>query len=210
MTYSELIILLQGYLERGDVTDPTVYNSLNSLVNIAERDIAKKLKIQGFLEVVTFTLKSGVSVYAKPDRWRSTVSINFGIGTSQKRTPIFPRGYEYCRAYWPDEDLTGQPEFYADYNQQNWLIVPTPDVDYPTELLYYSMLPLLSPTNQTNWLSDVSSNALLYGTLLHLAPFLKEDDRVGLWKGFFDDALASIDRQDLEKILDRTSTRQKA
>jgi hypothetical protein len=210
MTYTSLVQDLQQYLERGTPDDPTVFDQLPRLINLAERSIATELKILGFINVVTSTLTAGVSVYAKPTRWRETVSINFGLGASQVRTPLFPRSYEYCRSYWPDEDIQGQPLFYSDYDYNNWLIAPTPNANMPFEAIYYQLLPLLDAVNQTNWLTDFAPNLLLHGALLKCTPFLKNDERIPTWQTLYATDLQAFNTQDLGRIIDRTTSRQEA
>ena len=110
MTFNSLVEDLQAYLERGTVSDTTVYDQLPKLINLAERAIATKLKIQGFLNNVTANLSAGVGVYPKPNRWRETVSMEFGsISVTPKRSILKARSYEYCRQYWPTEALQGVP-----------------------------------------------------------------------------------------------------
>ncbi len=185
-----------------------MYEQLPSLINLAERAIATELKFQGFVNVVVTTLVQGTSVYDKPDRWRETISMNFGTGEeNNSRTPIFPRSYEYSRYYWPDSSVQAAPEFYSDYDYQHWLIVPTPDANYPVEILYYQQPPLLDDTNQTNWLTDYAPNALLYRTLLEATPFLKNDERIPTWSAMYGQQMQAINTQDLQKIVDRSSTR---
>ncbi len=210
LTYTSLIADLQVYLERGTSVDTTVFNQLPRLINLAEKDLARVLKIQGYTNIVTNTMAIGTSVYAKPDRWRDTVSINFGVGASQVRTPLFPRSYEYARMYWPQESLTDEPKFYADYGYFNWLFTPTPDFAYPWELTYYQLPPLLDGANQTNWATDYAPNALLHGTLLQCAGFLKNDNRIPLWQSMYDRDTQLLNGEDLGKIIDRTSSRQEA
>lgn len=207
LTFNSLITDLQQYLERGTEVDTTVFEQLPRLINLAERDIARSLKILGLVNVVTSTMGIGQSVYAKPDRWRETVSFNFGVGESQVRTPLFPRSYEYVREYWPDEDLTTQPQFYADYDYANWLISPTPDQEYPFEVLYYELPALLDESNQTNWLTDFAPNALLHGALLKCTSFLGSDDRIPVWQQIYDRDLALLDGEDLQRIIDRSTVR---
>jgi hypothetical protein len=178
---------------------------------LAERDIARSLKIQGFINVVTSVMAAGTSVYAKPDRWRDTVSINFGIGlTFNERTPLFPRSYEYSRLYAPDSTVEAQPEFYADYDYNNWLFTPTPDDIYPFEVLYYELPALLDAANQTNWLTDHAPNALLHGTLLQSTRFLKNDERIPVWQQNYQEDLQKLNGEDLQKIIDRSSARTEA
>lgn len=211
MTFNSLQDDLRGYLERGTAVDVTVYEQLPRLINLAERDIARALKIQGFINVVTSNMAAGTSVYEKPDRWRATVSINFGIGTSNnERTPLFPRSYEYCRMYHPDSTVQAQPEFYADYDYANWLFSPTPDSAYPFEVVYYELPALLDAANQTNWLTDYAPNALLHGSLMQASRFLKNDERIPVWQNAYTMDLQLLDGEDLQKIIDRSSTRQEA
>ena len=210
MTFDSLQTDLQQYLERGTSVDPTVFEQIPRLINLAERDLARALKIQGFINVVTSVMAVGTSVYAKPDRWRDTVSINFGVGVTESRTPLFPRSYEYCRMYWPDEDITTQPKFYADYDYNNYLISPTPDFAYPFELLYHQLPPLLDAINQTNWSTDYAPNALLHGALLQSSRFLGADKRIATWQGTYDRDLQLLNGEDIQKIIDRSSNRREA
>lgn len=210
MTFTTLKADMERYLERGGtlVSDPRVFEQLPRLINLAERRIARELKLQGLTSVVTDTLLPGVSVYAKPDRWRDTVSINVGLGEEMKnRTFLFTRSYEYLRSYWPDESVRGAPEFYGDYNYEHWLIVPTPDLAYPFEVVYYELPPLLDDVTQTNWLTDYAPQALLYASLLEATPFLKNDERIQVWQGMYDRAAAMLNGEDLAKIFDRSATR---
>lgn len=211
MTFNSLIGDLQRYLERGTVSDPTVFNQLPKLINDAERAISVRLKILGFLNPVTSLLQPGASIYPKPDRWRETVSMYYGSGGSQlSRAPIFPRGYDYCRSYWPDASQLGPPEFYADYDYNNWLVVPTPDQSYPWEILYYQLLPLLDSTNQTNWLSIHAPSALRYRTLIECMPFIKQDERTATWQPLYEEYMTLLNGEDLQKIVDRAAVRRTA
>lgn len=209
MTYDSLLVDLRRYLERGGVTDEVVEEQLPRLINLAERAIVTDLKLLGMLNVVTSSLVAGTSVYAKPDRWRDTVSMNFGTGDDlNTRVQIFPRDYEYCRMYWPNSNDRDTPEFYADYNYTHWLIVPTPVITSPWEINYYQQLPYLEESNQTNWLSLYQPNLLLYRALLEATPFLKNDERIPTWQGMYQQMKEAVDTQDLQNIIDRSVTRQ--
>lgn len=206
MTYSSLLDDIRAYLERGAslATDPTVFEQLPSLINLAERRLAREIKVLGTITAMTSTLVAGQSVYPKPNRWRETVSMNYGTGTGNNvRKEIFPRSYEYCRAYWPDSTQTGGPRFYADYDFSNWLIVPTPTANAPFEVLFYDQPPYLDDTTQTNWWTEYAPNALLYASLLEAAPFLKNQEALQVWEGFYNRAIASINGEDIRQIVDR-------
>jgi hypothetical protein len=210
MTFDSLKVDLRRYLERGFTLadDPYVYEQLPRLINMAERRIARDLKIQGFIVAVNTTLTNGVATYQKPDRWRDTISMTVSAGTSM--SPVFTRSYEYCRNYWPDETQTGQPEFYADYDYTHWLLVPTPNAAYNLEVLYYELPVLLDDTQQTNWLTEYAPNLLLYGALLEATPFLKNDERITTWQNYYQSAANALNQEDLKKILDRDAVRTEA
>lgn len=213
MTYTTLKDDVRRYLERGltFASDPIVFEQIPRLITLAEQRIARELKVQGFINNVTLTLTPNTSVYAKPDRWRDTVSINISeTPAGSKRLPVFARGYEYLRSFWPDPSETGRPQFYADYNFNNWLLAPTPDAAYRVEVNYYELPPLLDDTVQTNWLTEQAPQLLLYAALLEATPFLKNDERISTWQSMYDRAAAMLNGEDLAKILDRAAVRKEA
>lgn len=206
MTFTSLLEDVRRYLERGFTaeSDPIVYQQLPRLVTLAERRIARELKIQGFVRAVTTPLAANTAVYQKPDRWRDTISMTVN------GRPIFARSYEYCRGYWPDEAQTAAPEFYCDYDYQHWLIVPTPSAADTLQVLYYEQPRFIDEDNQTNWLTDYAPDALLYATLLEATPFLKNDERVATWQAMYDRAAQALGGEDLKRILDRNAARSEA
>ena len=206
VTYTSLLSDLRRYLERGftQESDPYVYEQLPRLITLAERRIARELKVEGFIVPVTTTLQAGVSVYAKPDRWRDTVSMRIDANAIQARS------YEYIRNYWPDDAQTGTPEFYADYDYQHWLIAPAPAVDTSIEILYYEQPRFLGDETQTNFITEYAPDMLLYGSLLEAAPYLKNDQRLQIWQSLYDRAAQALSGEDLKRIIDRTAIRNEA
>lgn len=212
-TYSSLVLDVQAYLERGFSAgaDPIVFKQIPKLITLAERRLARDMKIQGFQNQIVSTLAPGIAILQKPDRWRDTVSMNLGTGINfSHRNQIYLRSYEYCRSNYPNEYNRAQPLYFADYDYLFWLLVPTPDLPYPIEILYYELPPLLDTDRQTNWLTKYAPNALLYATLLEATPFLKNDERIAVWQNFYDHAIASLNQEDIGKILNRGATRGEA
>jgi len=210
MTFTSLQEDIRRYIERGNFSDTQVFDQIPRLINNAEREIAKDIKLQGFIQVVSSDLIIGTSVYQKPDRWRETISMSFGIGEDlNERTFLFARSYEYCRSYWPNSNLRSQPEFYADYQYSHWLIVPTPVQTYPWEVLYYELPALLDQVNQTNWLTDYDPVLILNRALMETFLFLKQPDQAAAWEAKYRGSLGNVDKQDLEKVVDRTTSRQR-
>ena len=206
MTYDSLLVDIRRYLERGvpQASDQIVFDQLPRLVTLAERRIARELKIEGFIRAITTPLSKGVSTYLKPDRWRDTISMTIA------GTPIQTRSYEYVRNYWPNEAQTASPQFYADYDYANWLIAPTPNAASTLEILYYEQPALLGPNLQSNWLTDYAPELVLSASLLEATPFLKNDERVQLWQSLYDRCAQAFNGQDLGRILDRAAQRSEA
>jgi hypothetical protein len=224
VTFGSLTSDLQNYLERGGsvISDQTVFNQIPRLINATERKLVQVLKLQGVIEVFRDPagLQANNSIVSKPDRWRETTSMQYGAGAdSNVLVPIYPRSYEYCRKFWPDSSATAdfntldasnrpaiQP-FYADYDLTHWLIVPTPAANQPLEVICYCQPQLLDSSNQTNFWTTYAPNALLYGALLEAIPFLKNDERIPVWKDYWTFEIQSLAGQDLQKIMDRSSER---
>jgi len=213
LTFNSLISNLQAYLERGSgTTDPTVFNLFPLLINNAERAIARRLKILGMNIPIVGALAAGNAVYTKPNGWRRTISMNFGIATpadaaQNSATPLFARQYEYCLSYWPDLTLTAQPMYYADYDYAHWLIVPTPVIAYPWQILYYGLPQLLDSSNQTNFWTSYAPETLLYRTLMECTPFLKNDERMQTWQPLYEEAVSTLEKEDLMRSVDRAAVR---
>lgn len=206
LTFDSLLADLRAYVERGDASDPTVFDQLPRLINSAERDIARALKIQGFIVEDDLTLSSGLNTYLKPAAWLDTVSMHiFGFGAE---TFVYPRSYEYCVMY--DSGENDRPEFYADLDFDNWRFSPTPDLAYVIRHSTYQQPALLDAANQTNWLTDEAPNVLRHGALLKLSQFLGKKEGIAMWKPEYDRDLSLLNGEDLQKIIDRTTTRQEA
>jgi hypothetical protein len=210
MTFASLQTLVADYLERGSslAVDPIVRANLPTLINNAERRIADDLKVLGFKVPVVSAFTAGVAVYALPDRWRRTASINFGTGTLfNTRVPIYSRSYEFVREFWPNDTVTGQPRYFAPYDFEHFIVAPTPDQGYPFELVYYQLPPLLDEATQTNWITEYQPQLLLFATLLECTEFLKNDERIPVWQGEYQGRVDKLNGNDRGHMTDQGTSR---
>jgi len=198
MTYTSLVENIQSYLERDDTA---TVDKIPLFIMLAEQIIASQIKFLGNLTVNTSTMTASTSIIDKPARWHKTVSMN--ITVDDERQPVLLRKYEYLREYWPNANSTGTPEFYSDYDYTHWLVAPTPDAAYTFEVLYYERIQPLDSSNQTNWFTIYAPQALLYGSLLQAMPFLKNDDRMTMWKANYDQIMQTLMAEDKLRIADR-------
>ena len=201
MTYDSLVENIQSYIER---TDTATVEKIPLFIMLAEQVIAQEIKFLGNLTVANSTMVASAPTIAKPARWRKTVSMN--VTVAGKRQPVLLRKYEYLREYWPNPTATDTPKFYCDYDYDNWLVAPTPSTDFNFEVLYYERAQPLDSSNQTNWFTIHAPNAMLYGSLLQAMPFLKNDDRMPMWKSEYQAIMQTLKSEDIQRIGDRQAT----
>jgi hypothetical protein len=198
MTYDSLVENIQSYLER---TDAATLAKIPTFIMLAEQVIASQIKFLGNLTVNTSTMTQGLATIVKPARWHKTVSMN--VTVAGKRQPVLLRKYEYLREYWPNPTTQDVPKFYCDYDYSHWLIAPTPAAAYNFEVLYYERVQPLDSSNQTNWFTTYAPQALLYGSLLQAMPFLKNDERIGMWQQQYDLIMQTLMNEDKLRVADR-------
>jgi len=201
MTYDNLSSNVLQYLERKDAS---TIEQIPNFIMLAEFEIAEMMKSLGQQAVAESTMEAGNSIIPKPARWRKTTSFN--ITVNGKKQPVLLRKYEYLINY-SSGTTTDTPLYYADYDYDNWLVSPTPNIAYPFEVLYYERIQPLSSDNQTNWLTRNAPNAMLYGTLLQAMPFLKNDQRV-IFQSKYTEAITALSNEDKLRIADRQAIAQ--
>jgi hypothetical protein len=202
LTYTELVAQIPGYCERPN--DAALIAQLPMLIMLAENRIATDMKQQGFQSVVSgaFTVGSMGAVVAKPAFWRETISFNYKDPVLGWK-PIKMRALEYLKNFWPLQSQMNPPRFYADYNFQNFLIAPSPDVAYPFELAYYARLEPLDATNQTNWLTLNAPQCLLYACILETQLWLKNTAKAQEWEAHYAAAKQGLMQETAERLADR-------
>jgi len=203
MTYTSLYNDISSYLER---TDTATLDKIPTFIMLAEQTLASEIKFLGNLTVNESNMVAGNPVITKPARWRKTVSMNVTVDGA--RQPVFLRTYEFMRQYWPDESEEGVPKYYGDYDYTHWLVVPTPDVAYDFEVMYYEEVQPLDATNQTNWFTQYAPQAMLYGSLLQAMPFLKNDERLPMWQAQYDKIVAQLKTENIQRLGDRQAIAQ--
>lgn len=102
-----------------------------------------------------------------------------------------------------DHTTAGTPEVYTIVGGKIQ-VSPEPADTYEVEMVYYAAIPVLSGTNASNWLLEAHPDLYLYGTLVHSAPFLHDDERIQVWLGAHDRVTASILREEDHATLSGT------
>jgi hypothetical protein len=198
MTYDSLVEDVITYSERDDVS---FVAQIPRLIMLTEQSIAAQIKTLMQLNVVNTTLTVNDPVIQKPARWRKTTSMKIN------GQPVLNRSMDYVTQFQTESD-NGQPLYYGDYDYDHWALAPTPDDDYSLQIIYYSRIQPLDITNQENLLTREAPQALLYGTLLQAQGFIKNADKLAMWKGYYDEAINALKGEDQKRMIDRNATRQ--
>jgi hypothetical protein len=77
------------------------------------------------------------------------------------------------------DNVSGRPVYFAIVGDEIEL-APTPNEDFEIEMVYRANIPSLA-ANSTNWLLTFAPDLYLYATLLESTPYMKEDERIGVW-----------------------------
>ena len=117
---------------------------------------------------------------------------------------------EFIRSCYPDPDVTGTPEYYAIFNEVTFILGPTPDADYNSELHYfYYPQSIVDSANGQSWLGSNFDQVLLYGSLLEAYVFMKgEADVIASYQKRYDEGMTLLlqlsggkNRQDMYRTL---------
>jgi hypothetical protein len=205
MTYNSLLEDVKNYVDR---TDPPFVDQIPSLITLAENRIATEIHALGYKKFVTVSLEAGITILSKPTTWRETVSFAIGVGEGNRSHKyLLYRGYQYCRTYWKDSTKLDEPRFYSDYDFDHWLIVPTPDFDYPAEIEFHERPLPLSEENQQNWSTMFAPQLILYATLLEAQPFLMRPERTVEFQQLYQRSADAIMNEEKRRLIDDSTSR---
>lgn len=203
MTYTSLVADLTNYLQRHDAL---ILNQIPQFVMLAQQRIPREMKILGFRSEVTGSFDGtaqSTGIMSKPSDWRKTIAFYVGTGIdSNTHSPVFERDYDYIRSIYPDPTITGVPRFYGDADYNHWLVQPSPIAGTLYKIPYYGTLTMLDDSTQTNWLTVNAPDLLLYASLLEAVPFVKVDERIQVWQGYYNAAKQALQAQEIEGRFD--------
>ena len=101
----------------------------------------------------------------------------------------------FIQEFNPNYSTTGTPKYYAIFDVSNFIIGPTPNSSYVTELHYYYRPSSLTVGGDsgTTWLSTNAPNTLLYGCLFEAYVFMKgEQDVLAMYDKRFTESLSRL------------------
>ena len=181
MTYDELIALVTD--EIIDI-DSTFFDNIAQLMERAQLRIQHDLDLNANrIEEVFAAVSELVFVPTDLILVRS-IRIENGDFLLEKDT-------SFLKDYWPDASVTGTPKYYGWQDDQTVRVAPTP-VSVNLEVSYTVRLPVLSTTQQTNWLSEYTPDLLQVALMLEAAAWTKDAELVGLYNERYNAILSGV------------------
>jgi hypothetical protein len=207
MNYTQLTSAIKGFAENdfpatvGSFTSP---EQIARFVQLAEQSIFNTVQMPAFRKNQTGNTTSGNKYLATPPDWLATFSLAV-INAENEYHYLLNKDVNFIRESYPDTDAAfyAEPEYYAIFDDNTFILGPTPDANYAVELHYFYYPPSIT-TAGTSWLGNNFDSVLLYGALLEAANFMKSDaDIIANYKDRFGRAMAELkqlgdakDRQD--------------
>jgi hypothetical protein len=205
VTYAELVAAIKGYAENDFPATAGSFSStdqLNTFIEQAEQRIFNSIQFPVIRKNVTGTTTSGNKYLATPVDFLSVFSIAV-IAANGSYEFLINKDVNFIREAYPTPTDLGTPAYYALFNENTFILGPTPDSNYSTELHYF-YYPESIVTAGTSWLGDNFDSVLLYASLLEAAAFMKSDpDTIKNYTDRYNEALLlakrlgdGLDRQD--------------
>jgi len=142
-----------------------------------------------FRRNATGSAASGTKFLTKPSDFLAPFSLSVVKDSSNEF--LLYKQVTFLQDYTPNPATTGTPEYYADWNDEAFLLAPTPDDSYTMELHYfYRPASITTVSSGTTWLGDNAELALLYGALVEAYTFMKgEAELLSLYNNRFLEAI---------------------
>lgn len=169
-TYAQLKTAIQDYT---DNSETTFVNHLNDFIKASEEKLLKSVDLDYFRKNVTSTLTSSDQFLTVPSDYLASFSLQ--ITASGSESFLLQKDVNYLREYTPAASTTGLPKYYARFDENNFILAPTPNSAYTIELHYFYRPASLTAgaDGGTTWLSTNAPYALLYGALIEAYTFMK-------------------------------------
>lgn len=183
MNYAELVAAIEDYCEQTFAT-----TDVNTFIKQAEQRIYNSVQLPALRKNVTGNTTASNKYLAAPSDWLATFSLAV-IDASGNYEYLLNKDVNFIRESYPAPTDTGKPIYYALFDQNTFILGPTPDASYTMELHYF-YYPQSIVTAGTTWLGDNFDSALLYGALLEAYTYLKgEADIIQVYKQRYDEAM---------------------
>ena len=204
MNYAQLFETIKGYVEN-DFPDTTWTDSagtgtatltsteqINTFIQQAEQRIYNSVQILALRKNVTGSTTASNKYLSVPSDWLANFSLAVVDPTTGAYEYLLNKDVNFIREAFPYPAVTGKPTHYAYFDEDSYILGPTPDAAYTVELHYF-YYPQSIVTAGTSWLGDNFDSILLYGSLLEAYTFMKgEADVIKNYTDRYNEAYAML------------------
>ena len=196
MNYTELAASIRAYVEN-DFPDTvgsgglTSDEQVNTFIKEAEQRIFNTVQLLDLRKNVTGNCTSGNKYLSVPSDWLANFSLAV-VDADGNYEYLLNKDVSFIRQSFPNPNDQGLPYCYAYFDENSFILGPTPDANYEVELHYFYYPPSIVDAG-TSWLGDNFDSALLYGALLEAYTFMKgEADVLAEYQKRYDEAMAML------------------
>ena len=189
-TYATLKTAIQDYMES---TESSLVSNLDNFIETAEERIFKNVQLDDFRKNVVGDMTTSSPYLGSPSDFLAPFSLAV-IDGSGNYSYLLLKQVSFIRDFSPNPTTTGLPKYYAEFDEDTFIIAPSPDSDYSTELHYYYRPNSLTSAGDsgTTWLSENAPNAMLYGSLVEASTYLKSYESIPVYESKFQEALLGL------------------
>lgn len=196
MDYATLVSTIKAYTEN-DFPDTagsgglTSTEQVDTFIQEAEQRVFSSIQMLDLRKNVTGNVTSGNKYLSVPSDWLANFSLAVIDGDGDY-SYLLNKDVNFIRESFPSPTDTGIPTHYSFFDENSYILGPTPDANYTVELHYF-YYPQSIVTASTTWLGDNFDSVLLYGSLLEAYTFMKgEADVIAGYQKRYDEALALL------------------
>tara|TARA_R110000824_G_scaffold20509_2_gene77200 strand:+ start:687 stop:1541 length:855 start_codon:yes stop_codon:yes gene_type:complete len=131
-TYTELKTAVRDYT---DNQESVFVSHLDTFIRSAEERLFKAVDLEFFRKNVSGAMTSGNQFMAVPDDYLSSFSLS--IENSSSKEFLLIKDVNFIQEYNPNSSTTGVPKYYGAYDVNTFILAPTPNANFSTELHYY-------------------------------------------------------------------------
>jgi hypothetical protein len=189
-TYSNLKTAIQDYLES---TETSFVSNIDNFITTTEERILKGVQLDVFKKNVTGTATATSPYLGSPSDFLAPFSLAV-LDESSNYNYLLLKQVSFIRDFSPNASTTGTPKYYAEFDQDTFILAPTPASNLTFELHYFYRPSSLTSAGDTGttWLSENAPNALLYGSLVEACTYLKNYEVTPAYEQKFQEALLGL------------------
>ena len=155
-TFTTLKTAIQDYTQN---TETTFVTNLPTLIVQAENRIIKSVELPNFRKNVTGTLTSGNPYLSTPSDYLYPFSLAV-LDSSNNYDYLLNKDVSFIREAYPTASTTGSPKFYAQFDDDTFIVAPAPDANLTVELHYFYIPESITVASSgTSWLGTNATEA---------------------------------------------------